>query len=334
MMLWPVTFLGGTNMESWIAGLAQHGYVILFAVVFLESVGRPLPAALALLIAGAAAARGSLQVPYAAVGALVAMLAGDSLMYLLGRTTGWWLLGVLCRVSLNPEACVLRSADSFYRRGRKLLVVAKFIPGINTMAPPLAGSMQMRFLPFLRLDLAGAALYVGCYFGIGYVFSGALQAVTQGYRTFGRVISSIVIALVAVYLAVQVWLWIKERAQPPVAFAIPLEAADGSATGAQIYDVRSHGYFEVNAVRIKGSRRLDPHALRQANTDFEGQVFLYCTCVREATSRRVARELESKLRGKGVRIAVIKGGLRAWRKAGLPIEAVPRDDMAALPAFD
>jgi rhodanese-related sulfurtransferase len=241
---------------------------------------------------------------------------------------------VLCRVSLNPEACVLRSADSFYRRGRKLLVVAKFIPGINTMAPPLAGSMQMRFLPFLRLDLAGAALYVGCYFGIGYVFSGALQAVTQGYRTFGRVISSIVIALVAVYLAVQVWLWIKERAQPPVAFAIPLEAADGSATGAQIYDVRSHGYFEVNAVRIKGSRRLDPHALRQANTDFEGQVFLYCTCVREATSRRVARELESKLQGKGVRIAVIKGGLRAWRKAGLPIEAVPRDDMAALPAFD
>ena len=321
-------------MESWISGLAQHGYAILFAVVFLESVGLPLPAALALLIAGAAAARGSLQVPYAVVGAVVAMLAGDSLMYLLGRTTGWWLLGMLCRLSLNPESCVLRSADSFYRRGRKLLVVAKFIPGINTMAPPLAGSMQMRYLPFLRLDLAGAALYIGCYFGIGFVFSGALQAVTHGYRAFGRVISSIVIALVAIYLTVQVWLWIKERRQPPVAFAIPLEASDGSLAGAQIYDVRSHGYFEVNAVRIKGSKRLDPHALHQANADFEGQVYLYCTCVREATSRRVARELENKLQGKGVRIAVIKGGLRAWRKVGLPIEVVPRDDMAALPVFD
>jgi membrane protein DedA with SNARE-associated domain/rhodanese-related sulfurtransferase len=327
-------FFGGANMESWISGLAQHGYAILFAIVFLESVGFPLPAALALLIAGAAAARGALQVPFAAVGALVAMLAGDSLMYLLGRTTGWWLLGVLCRVSLNPEACVLRSADSFYRRGRKLLVVAKFIPGINTMAPPLAGSMQMRYLSFLRLDLAGAALYVGCYFGIGFVFSGALQAVTQGYRAFGRVMSSIVIALVAVYLAVQVWLWIKERAQPPVAFAVPLEAADGSLAGAQIYDVRSHGYFEANAVRIKGSKRLDPHALHQDNADFEERVYLYCTCAREATSRRVARELEIKLHGKGVRIAVIRGGLRAWRKAGLPIEGVPRDDMAALPVFD
>jgi membrane protein DedA with SNARE-associated domain/rhodanese-related sulfurtransferase len=321
-------------MESWISGLAQHGYAILFAVVFLEAIGIPLPAALALLIAGAAAARGSLQAPYAAVGSLLAMLAGDSLMYLLGRTTGWWLLGLLCRISLNPEACVLRSADSFYRRGRKLLVVAKFIPGINTMAPPLAGSMQMRFLSFLRLDLAGAALYVGCYFGIGYVFSGALQAITQGYQAFGRVASGIVIALIAGYLAIQVWLWLKERAQPPVAFAIPLEASDGSLAGAQIYDVRSHGYFDANAVRIKGSKRLDPHALHQASVDFEGQVYLYCTCVREATSRRVARELEGKLQGKGVRIAVISGGLRAWRKAGLPIEVVPRDDIAALPIFD
>ncbi len=321
-------------MESWISGLAQHGYSILFVVLFLESIGLPLPVALALLIAGAAAARGSLQVPHAVVGALVAMLAGDSLMYLLGRTTGWWLLGVLCRLSLNPEACILRSADSFYRRGRKLLVVAKFIPGINTMAPPLAGSMQMRFLSFLRLDLAGAALYIGCYFGIGFVFSDALQALTQGYQAFGRVVSAVVVALVVVYLAVQLWFWIKERALPPVAFANPLEVADRSLEGAQIYDVRSHGYFDANAVRIKGSKRLDPHSLHQADTAFKDQVFLYCTCVREATSRRVARELEIKLRSKGVRIAVIRGGLRAWRKAGLPIEVVPHDDMTALPVFD
>ena len=81
----------------------------------------------------------------------------DTLMFLMGRYTGWWLLGILCRVSLNPESCILRSADSFYRRGRALLVMAKFIPGINTMAPPLAGCMNMRFTQFLRLDLAGAA---------------------------------------------------------------------------------------------------------------------------------------------------------------------------------
>src|SRR6202043_1774262 len=165
-------------MDSWISGLALHGYSILFVAVFLEAVGLPIPAALALLIAGGASARGSLQGSYALGGALLAMVAGDMLMFVLGRYTGWWLLGVLCRISLNPESCILRSADSFYRRGRTLLVVAKFIPGINTMAPPLAGCMNMSLTQFLGLDLAGAALYVGVYFAAGFIFSGALVAVT------------------------------------------------------------------------------------------------------------------------------------------------------------
>ena len=125
-------------MDSWISGFAQHGYAILFAVVFLEAVGLPVPAALALLIAGGAAANGTLQPSYALCGAILAMLTGDTLMFLMGRYTGWWLLGILCRISLNPESCILRSADSFYRRGRILLVVAKFIPGVNAMTPPLA----------------------------------------------------------------------------------------------------------------------------------------------------------------------------------------------------
>src|ERR1700683_4108028 len=166
-------------MDSWISGLSQHGYSILFTAVFLEPIGLPVPAALILLIAGGAAANGTLQPIYALSGAVFATLAGDMMMFLLGRYTGWWLLGLLCRVSLNPEACILRSADSFYRRGRTLLVVAKFIPGINTMAPPLAGSMNMRTLTFLRLDLAGALLYVGSYLLVGYVFSGALGVVAR-----------------------------------------------------------------------------------------------------------------------------------------------------------
>src|SRR6202011_1109056 len=180
-------------------------YVILFASVFLEAVGLPVPAALALLLAGAACAHGTLQTPYALGGALLAMLVGDTLMFLLGRYTGWWLLGMLCRISLNPETCILRSADSFYRRGRKLLVIAKFIPGINTMAPPLAGSMNMRLATFLRLDLAGAALYVGSYFGVGFVFSDALDTVTRGYDAAGRIVGWILVALIVGYLMFRAW---------------------------------------------------------------------------------------------------------------------------------
>jgi membrane protein DedA with SNARE-associated domain/rhodanese-related sulfurtransferase len=318
-------------MDSWISGLALHGYSILFAVVFLEAVGLPVPAALALLIAGGASARGSLQGAYALGGALLAMAAGDTLMFVMGRYTGWWLLGVLCRISLNPEACILRSADSFYRRGRALLVVAKFIPGINTMAPPLAGCMNMRLWQFLALDLAGAALYTGTYFGVGFVFSDALAAITRGYHTFGRVVGWVVIALIAGYVVFHLWLWIRARALPTVSFEAPSEAARQLAAGACIYDVRSHGYFDAKAVRITRSRRLDPHALHRWTEEFPaGQlVYVYCTCFREATSLRVARELHTK----GVRVAVIKGGLRAWKNAGLPVEPVPREELAALPSF-
>src|SRR5450432_4083646 len=187
-------------MDFLASAVAQHGYSILFTIVFLEAIGVPVPAALGLLIAGGAAARGTLN-PATCMGlALSAMLLGDTLMYLLGRFTGWWLLGLLCRVSLNPEACILRSADSFYRRGRTLLVIAKFIPGINTMAPPLAGSMNMRVITFLRLDLAGALLYAGSYLVVGFIFSGALDAVMRGYDSAGRVVVWIVVALIVAYL--------------------------------------------------------------------------------------------------------------------------------------
>jgi membrane protein DedA with SNARE-associated domain/rhodanese-related sulfurtransferase len=320
-------------MESLIAGLAEHGYGILFAAVFLETVGFPIPAALALLIAGGASARGSLEVGRAFPGALAAMLTGDTLMFLLGRRTGWWLLGVLCRLSLNPESCILRSADSFYKRGRILLVFAKFIPGINTIAPPLAGSMNMRLGQFLRLDVAGAALYVSSYFWVGYLFSDAIGAITRGYHAFGRVVGWVVVAAVAGYAGAQVWMWIKARRLSAVPLVDPAEAARGvAAEGAVIYDGRSHGYYDPKATRIKGSRRLDPNALHQSKEEMPGEqkVYLYCTCIREATSSRVARELI----GKGVRVAVIKGGLRKWRKAGLPTEAVPAEEMSALPVFE
>jgi membrane protein DedA with SNARE-associated domain/rhodanese-related sulfurtransferase len=318
-------------MESWISGFAQHGYAILFAIVFLEAVGLPVPAALALLIAGGAAAQGTLEVQYALCGAILAMLAGDTLMFLMGRYTGWWLLGILCRISLNPESCILRSADSFYRRGRILLVVAKFIPGINAMTPPLAGSMNMRFWPFIRLDAVGAALYIGACFAVGFVFSGALAAVTRGYHAFGRVVGWGIVSLVAVYVLFQVWLWIKARKLIAVPIAIPSAAARAMAEGAWICDVRSHGYFDAKATRIKGSRRLDPNALNQTKTEFppDQDLYLYCTCVREATSARVARDLHHK----GIRAVVIKGGLRAWKKAGLPLEPVPPGEIAPLPAF-
>jgi len=320
-------------METLLAGLSQHGYTILFAAVFLEAIGIPVPAALALLIAGAAAGRGALVLWLAAASGLSATLLGDTLLFFLGRYTGWWLLGVLCRLSLNPESCILRSADSFYRRGRVALLFAKFVPGINTMAPPLAGSMNMRATQFLGLDSIGAALYVGAYLSVGFLFSGAIDTMTRGYHTFGRVLSWILIAAAVGYLGLQVRSWRKARGLRSVPFVSPAEAAHAaSSAAAAIYDVRSHGYYDRKATRVKGSLRLDPNALHRPESGVSPgkPVYLYCTCIREATSSRVAQLLLEK----GIDVAVIKGGLGAWKKAGLPMEAVPQEEISPLPTFE
>ena len=313
--------------------LAQHGVLMLSLAIFLQAIGLPVPAAAALILAAAECARGHLSAIGVLVGALIAMVGGDAVMFLLGRRTGWWLLGTLCRVSLNPESCVVTSADTFHRRGRSLLVVAKFIPGINTMAPPLAGSMHMRWWPFLWLDAAGCALYIGAYFVVGFLCNNAVAAVIHFYERFGHLTTAVVLILVTVYAA---WLalstWKARGLGRLVPHAPPhIVAGDLTAGEAVVFDVRSHGYFDPGALRIPGSRRVDPNRLRAyvETIPKDKQIYLYCNCQRQATSVRVAREL-LKL---GLKVAVIEDGLRGWRAAGLILETVPAEDLEALPLF-
>ena len=316
-----------------VARLAAHGYSILFVAAIAETFGLPIPAALALVVAGAASARGLLNPWWAAFGAFACILTGDSLMFLMGRHTGWWLLSLLCKLSLNPESCILRSADAFHRRGRTLLIFAKFLPGVNTMAAPLAGSMNMRFLQFLRLDAMGAALYAGGYFAVGLLFSDALEDITRGYETFGRILAWLVAAGVAIYAGGRIVSWRKGRELRQAPFVEPAEAARELMAGAAaVYDVRSHGYYLPGATRIEGAHRIDPNAINQVELDFppDKQIYVYCTCWRDATSAQVAHAL----RKRGVLCSVIRGGLQGWKKAGLPLEPVPAEEMTSLPVFE
>jgi membrane protein DedA with SNARE-associated domain/rhodanese-related sulfurtransferase len=313
--------------------LAQHGVLMLSLGVFLQALGLPVPAAVGLVLAAGESARGHLS-PFAVFGgSLAAMVGGDALMYLLGRKTGWWLLGMLCRISLNPESCVVTSADTFHRRGRSLLVVAKFLPGINTMASPLAGSMHMRWRSFLWLDTAGSVLYIGAYFAVGFLCSDAVAGVIRFYERFGHLTTAVVLILLSAYALWLLWSsWQARGLVRLVPHAPPkIVARDVSAGDAVVFDVRSHGYFDPGAVRIPGSRRVDPNALRVSLEKFskDRQIYLYCTCRRQATAVRVAREL-LKL---GLKVAVIEDGLRGWRAAGLEFETVPPEDVAALPFF-
>jgi membrane protein DedA with SNARE-associated domain len=235
------------------------------------------------LTAGAVAAFGKLHFQTVLFFSFAAMLSGDLILYFMGRVTGWALLGFLCRLSANPETCILRSAEYFYRRGKLTLLFAKFIPGINTMSPPLAGSMKMRLGQFLQFDALGVAFYVGAYATTGYLSSGALRAITRGLRSAGFAAEVIAGIGLAIYIGYRVWIYRKYRLLDIVP-RIPAEElarrlASDAAKRILIADVRSHGYYDQDSERIAGSIRLEPNHLMEEikNLPRDQEIYLYCT---------------------------------------------------------
>lgn len=270
-------------MNDLLSLISHHGYLLLAAVCFAEAVGLPLPAALAILTAGAVAAYGDLHF-YLVVGiGVLAMITGDLVLYSLGRVSGWALLGLLCRLSANPETCILRSAEYFYRRGKQTLLFAKFVPGINTMSPPLAGSMKMRPGDFLLYDFLGATLYVGAYAVAGYLFSDALRAITRGLRSVGFAAEVIFAIGLGAYIVYRIWVYRKYRLLDVIP-RVPAEElakrlASDAARNLLIADVRSHGYYDADSERIAGSIRIEPNNLIEEikNLPKDQEIYLYCT---------------------------------------------------------
>ena len=152
----------------------MDSYLVLFAFVLAEQIGLPVPAVPLLLGVGAFAGTGRMSVLAGLATALVASLPPDLVWYELGRARGKRVLDVICRVSLEPDSCVRRTENLFLRRGRWALLVAKFLPGLSTIAPPLAGIVGLGRAPFLLLDTMGALLWAGAWIALGYVSSSAL----------------------------------------------------------------------------------------------------------------------------------------------------------------
>lgn len=270
-------------MNDLLGLVLHHGYVIIFFVVLAEALGMPVPAALALLAGGAAVASGVLRAPVAALTAVTAMLVGDSLFYVLGNRMGWRLLGLLCRVSVDPDTCILRAAESFFKRGRVTLVLAKFVPGVNSMAPALAGSMKMPFAQFLGLDLLGAASYAVAYGVIGFVFRDFVATIAQGFRAATQALEVALIVAGIAFTVYRVALYWKHRVYRIVPRIQVAELAAKLKTQYSerilLADVRSHGYYDPGARRISGSIRLEPNNLSEEVKTLprNKDIYLYCT---------------------------------------------------------
>ena len=158
-------------MNAIVQFLMKHGYSTLFAVVFARQMGLPVPGLLFLLAAGALAAARKLSLVAALGLAVSACVIADWAWYEAGRWWGDRVLHFLHRLAPDPEAAERRSRKNFARYGLQLLVLDKFVPGLDAVVPPLAGTSGTSRLRFLGLETLGAALYSGAYAGLGYVFS-------------------------------------------------------------------------------------------------------------------------------------------------------------------
>lgn len=164
-------------MDKAIQFLLWHGYAVLFTLVFAEQIGLPLPATPILLAIGALAASGQFSFVIALLVALLASVLSDLIWYELGRRRGRSVLNIMCRISLEPDSCVRYTENAFARHGARALLFAKFVPGLNTAAPPLAGMLRMPMRRFLMWTSMGGLLWAGGLSGAGYFFHAQLRRI-------------------------------------------------------------------------------------------------------------------------------------------------------------
>jgi membrane protein DedA with SNARE-associated domain len=261
--------------------LIRHGYTVLFVWVFAEQLGIPLPATPLLLAAGALAGSGQLNLAVSLGISVVAALLGDLIWYEFGRRRGGKVLTLLCKISLEPDSCVRKTETAFALRGARSLLIAKFVPGLNTMAPPLAGIIGMRLSRFILFDALGALLYIGTFVGLGFVFSNQLEQVAARIASLGFSLVVIVVGGFAAYVA---WKYVQRRRfirSLRIARITPDDLRKKIEAGEDVVVVDLRGSLDFAAApqTIPGAIRL---AAEQLDSDHnviprDREIVLFCT---------------------------------------------------------
>ena len=262
--------------------LAQYGYLVLLIWVFAEQLALPLPAAPIMLAAGALARQGPLHLAAALFVAVAGCLAGDVFWFYAGRRSGSKVLNFICRISLEPDSCVRRTSNTIEKYGPKSLLVAKFIPGINAVAAPLAGAGGVAWPTFLAYDLLGALIWCGSFLAAGYVFHAELAAITLWLGRFAWLL--VLVLLVAIpggYIAFkyrqrkrflrEIW---TERVRPEDVLK-QIEAGEALT----IIDLRHPLDFLPDPRVLPSAVRITPDEFDQRYQEIprDRDVILYCT---------------------------------------------------------
>lgn len=268
-------------MEEALQFVVRHGYLMLFVWVLVEQLGLPLPAIPMLLAAGALAGTGDLN-GWAVIGIpAAAALLSDITWYELGRRRGRSILRQLCRISLEPDSCVRITENVFERHGARTLLVAKFFPGFNTAAPPMAGMIGMPLLRFLWFDGLGTLLWAGGWTGLGYLFSTQLEQVAAYAASFGTAALGVIVAGLASFLGWKYFQRARMIRRMRAARITPEEVKRRLDAGEKLHivDLRHAVEFSADPVTLPGALRLpmEEFGERHGEIPRDREIILYCT---------------------------------------------------------
>jgi len=307
-------------MENILDSLIRHGAMVLFCIVFVEQMGLPLPSPPFLLAAGALAARGQMNGTFALTMAVLASILADSIWFYLGWKRGGGILKLLCKISLEPDSCVRRTENIFVRQGVRGIVTAKFLPGVGTVFPPLAGMFKMKYGRFLVFDALGALLYLGSFVVLGVLFNNQLEDLVKALSRLGLGVGVFLGAVVAAYVAFKFgqryWFLRKMR----MARITPEELRQKQDAGEALWivDLRSLAAVESDPFLIPGARHLFVDEVDRWHSEVprDRDVILYCSCPNEASAARAALILHRR----GItRVRPLLGGIDAWREHNFPL---------------
>src|ERR1700674_163087 len=307
-----------------VSPLGQYGWAVVFANVLIEQLGLPVPAVPTLVVAGALATGGALSTPLLFAVALLACSLADIAWYIAGRRYGNRVMKLLCRISLTPDYCVSETQARFERWGVNALLMAKFVPGLATIAPPLAGATRIGWQRFLLFNTLGGALWVGTWLGGGILLGPHVERLLRRLDEIGSIAVVITIALLAAYIAFKWWerrRFFKMLRMARISVDALYRLIDAGAKPV-IVDVRSQTARALEPRRIPGALHVPLHAVDHHVKDLprDREIILYCTCPNEASAAQVAKIL---MNSGFTKVRPLHGGLEAWTAAAYKVASLP-----------
>jgi membrane protein DedA with SNARE-associated domain len=268
-------------MQSLTHYVVAYGLPLIFAIVLLEQLGAPIPAIPVLVVAGALAVERDFSAGQVLAVAVLASLLADFVWYLLGRAQGPRILKTLCKISLSPDSCVRQTESLFERYGMPSLLVAKFIPGFSTIAPPLAGAIRAGVPAFLLYDAGGALLWAGAGVAGGMLFHRAIDRALAFLASLGGWALVALGGALAVFVAAK-W-WQRQRFYKFLRMARitvdDLRRMMDEGESPIVLDVRTHSARTRDPRRIPGAAVLAVEELdaRLKELPRDRELILYCT---------------------------------------------------------